>query len=467
MLKKHNQLFFAMMLVADLGVVVLSWLLAYYIRFHSSLIPIPFGVPPVELYIRFIPIVALIWAVSLQVGGLYSQMRSDSRFHEYYRIFKTATISALLMTAAAFFYREYSYSRTVMGLFWGISIVALTISHTMTRTALRTFRRKGYNLRYVLIIGAGELGQTLAETFSRHPESGLKVTGILTDDEKDVGKTIHGYKVIGVIDQVKEIIKTRGVDQIFIALPRQAQDRLDKTLSLLGDEVVDIKLAPDILQFMRLNSGVEDFDGIPIVSLSESPMYGWNLVLKRFFDMTLSAIMIVLLSPFMLLIAILIKLESKGPLLYKQERMSLGGEPFTIYKFRSMKFDAEKESGPVWANANDDRRTKVGEFIRRTSIDELPQLFNVLQGNMSLVGPRPERPVFVQDFRKNIPMYMLRHKMKAGITGWAQVNGWRGATSLEKRIEYDLYYIENWSLLLDFKIMWLTIWKGFVNKHAY
>lgn len=467
MLKKHNQLFLATMLVADIGAVVLSWIAAYFFRFHSGLVPIYYGVPDIWLYIKVIPIVVLIWAVSLQVGGLYSQMRSDSRFHEYYRIFKTATISAVIMMAAAFFYREYAYSRGVMAFFWAFSIAALVISHMTIRTILRAVRRRGYNLRYVLIVGAGELGQRLAETFSMHPESGLKVVGMLADEAGDVGKEHFGLKVIGVIDSVKDVIRKHGIDQIFIALPRYAHDRLEKTLALLDDEVVDIKLAPDIMQFMRLNSGVEDFDGIPIVSLTESPMYGWNLVLKRVFDIAVSSAMIVLLSPLMAVIALLIKLESKGPLLYKQERMSLGGEPFIIYKFRSMKDGAEAKTGPVWASRDDDRRTRVGEFLRHTSLDELPQLFNVLKGDMSLVGPRPERPVFVEGFKKSVPMYMLRHKMKAGITGWAQVNGWRGATSLEKRIEYDLYYIENWSLLFDIKILWLTIWKGFVNKHAY
>ncbi len=467
MLKKHNQLFFTIMLVVDIGVIIFSWLFSYYLRFNSGLFPIPKGVPELSYYLRATPIIILIWAVSLQVGGLYQQMRSDSRFHEYFRIFRTATISLLLMVAAMFFYRGFEYSRLMMGIFWALSIVSLTISHTVVRTILRNARKRGYNLRYVLIVGAGELGQTLSEVFSRHPESGLKVVGLLGDSDDEIGKKINGYSVIGTIDQVKEKIKEYGVDQIFIALPRHASDRMDKTLNLLGDETVDVKLAPDLLQFMRLNSGVEDFEGIPIVSLSESPMYGWNVVLKRMFDIAVSIIAMIIWSPILLIISILIKLESKGPLFYKQERMSLGGEKFVIYKFRSMQAGAEKETGAVWATAKDDRRTKIGEFLRKTSLDELPQLFNVLKGNMSLVGPRPERPVFVKDFRKSVPMYMLRHKMKAGMTGWAQVNGWRGDTCVEKRIEYDLYYIENWSLLLDIKILWLTIWKGFVNRHAY
>ncbi|MDH5639387.1 MAG: undecaprenyl-phosphate glucose phosphotransferase [Nitrospinota bacterium] len=466
MLKKHNQLFLTIMLLVDIGVVVLSWVLAYNIRFEWDL-PTPKGVPPFSDYLSFIPFLVIIWGLCMHWGGIYSPMRSDSRFNEYFRIFK-ATLTAIMITmAAAFFYREYSYSRVAMGFFWMLSLSGLIISHVMVRTVLRAFRRRGYNLRYVIIVGAGELAQSLAETFSRHPESGMVVTGMLSDNPEDVGKVYHGYQVVGTIDQLKQKIDSHKLDQIFIALPHGSYDRLEHVLEQLDDEVVDIKLAPDITQFIRLNSSVEDFDGFPILSLSESPMYGWNVVLKSAFDYTFAPLSILFWSPVMLLVAIAIKLESKGPLFYTQERMSFGGEMFKIYKFRTMRVDAEKETGAVWANSDDDRRTRVGCFLRKTSLDELPQLFNVLVGNMSLVGPRPERPVFVENFRKSVPKYMLRHKMKAGITGWAQVNGFRGNTSLEKRVEYDLYYIENWSLLFDLKILWLTIWKGFVNKHAY
>lgn len=467
MLKKHNQLFLTLMIVTDLVMVMASWFAAYYARFHMGLIPAPMGIPPIWVYVNLLPVIMVVWFFALRFGGLYSPMRSDSRFHEYYRIFKAATIGSVMVMAATFFYREYSYSRAMMGLFWAFSCFFLIFSHTTVRAVLRKLRSMGYNLRYVLIIGTGDLGQTLAGAFERHPESGLKLVGMLTDDPLEVGRKHRNCEVIGLIDDVSSHIDRLAVDQIFIALPRHANDRMEKTLNLLGSEVVDIKLAPDILQFMRLNAGVEDFDGIPLVSLSESPMYGWNLVFKRVFDIVFSSIFITLWSPVMAIITILIKLESEGPILFKQERMSLGGGRFTLYKFRSMRQDAERETGAVWAKKEDDRRTKVGEYIRKTSLDELPQLFNVLKGDMSLVGPRPERPIFVEDFSKTVPMYMLRHKMKAGITGWAQVNGLRGQTSLEKRLEFDLYYIENWSLMFDIKILWLTIWKGFINEHAY
>jgi len=467
MLKKHNQLFLTIMLVVDIGAVIFSWVFSYHFRFDFGLFSVPKGVPPLSQYLYFTPAVVIIWAVSMRLGGLYVPMRSDSRFNEYFRIFRTSTIAAVITMAAAFSFRGYSYSRLAMALFWIFSNISLVVSHAVTRAILREMRRRGRNLRYILIVGAGDLGQALAETFSRHPESGMIVKGILSDDPNDVGRKYHGYEVIGMTDNIKRLIHEHKVDQIFIALPHSAYDRLENTLNLLGEETVDIKLAPDILQFIQLNTSVEDFDGFPIISLSQSPMYGWNVVLKRAFDIILSLCFIIIWSPVMLIISALVKLGTKGPLFYKQERMSLGGEPFTIYKFRSMKMDAEKKTGAVWASSKDDRRTRVGQFLRKTSLDELPQLFNVLKGNMSLVGPRPERPVFVENFKKSVPMYMLRHKMKAGITGWAQVNGWRGDTSLDKRIEYDLYYIENWSMSFDIKILWLTVWKGFINKHAY
>jgi Undecaprenyl-phosphate glucose phosphotransferase len=242
---------------------------------------------------------------------------------------------------------------------------------------------------------------------------------------------------------------------------------MEKILENLEEETVDIKVVPDLLKFINLQAGVEELDGLPVVSLTESPLYGWNIVIKRTSDIVLSALAIIVSCPLLILIAIVIKLESSGPIIFRQERAGMDGKGFEMFKFRSMHVDAEKKTGPVWASMEDDRRTGLGTFLRKTSFDELPQLFNVLLGDMSLVGPRPERPVFVADFKKSIPQYMLRLKVKAGLTGWAQVNGWRGNTSLDKRIEYDLYYIKNWSLLFDIKIILLTFWKGFVNPHAY
>ena len=257
------------------------------------------------------------------------------------------------------------------------------------------------------------------------------------------------------------------IDMVLITLPLSAHERLKRILDDIGDEMVSIMLIPDLIELATLRGGIGEFDGMPIISLRDTPLYGWNLVIKRVADVVLSIIILLAVSPLMLIVSALVRATSKGPVFYRQERMGLDGKTFSMLKFRTMETQAEKETGPVWATKGDSRKTIIGTFLRKTSVDELPQFFNVIKGDMSIVGPRPEREFFIQQFRNKIPKYMLRHKMKAGITGWAQISGWRGNTSLEKRIEYDLYYIENWSLRFDLEIMWLTIWRGLINKHAY
>jgi Undecaprenyl-phosphate glucose phosphotransferase len=266
---------------------------------------------------------------------------------------------------------------------------------------------------------------------------------------------------------LNQIIKAHQIDQVFIALPSEEQHYLPELKELLAEQWVDVSIIPDLGTFRTLHTEVESFDDIPIVTLVQSPMTGWNQILKRLLDISGAFFAIVLFSPLMLIIAVLIKISSSGPALYGQDRMGLDGCTFKALKFRSMQTDAESQTGAVWASENDERRTKFGVFLRNYSLDELPQLFNVFKGEMSLVGPRPERPVFIDQFKSQIPNYMLRHKVKAGITGWAQINGWRGNTSLEKRIECDLYYIERWSIWFDIKILFMTLFKGFIDPHAY
>jgi len=262
-------------------------------------------------------------------------------------------------------------------------------------------------------------------------------------------------------------VRAHRVAQVFFALPREEHLQLERGLALIDKEMVDIVVVPDILQFVMLRAGLESLDGIPMINLTETPLSGWYGPVKRAGDLLVALVALVALSPLLLLVAALVKLTSRGPVLFRQERMSLDGTVFTMYKFRSMRVDAEAATGAVWASERDPRRTAVGSFLRRTSLDELPQLLNILRGEMSFVGPRPERPHFVEQFRERVPRYMLRHRVKCGLTGWAQVNGWRGNTSIEKRIEHDIFYIENWSLGFDLKIVALTILHGFVHKNAY
>lgn len=467
MLKKYGQLFISSLILSDSIVILFSWLAAYYIRFNLEIVPVTQGVPPLKQYLFVLIPVWLIFLINLKVCGLFTTLGKRSQWSEYFSIIKATSLSILMLGALSFFYREESYSRIMVILFWGLCTLFLMVSHWGVRKARITMLGKGISLQKVLIVGCGDLGQTVAEKIQQHPEIGLSVEGYLTQHNENIGKNFKNHKVLGLINDISQIIHDHKIDQLFVALPLGEHDRLEQVLSNLGEEVVDIKVVPDLLRFMNIHSGVDDFDGLPVVNLTETPLYGWNSVIKRIADILISFLAIALTLPLMGVIAILIKLESRGKVIYSQERVGLDGKKFMMYKFRSMYDQAEKSTGPVWAAENDDRRTRFGAFLRRSSLDELPQLFNVLKGNMSIVGPRPERPVFVQDFKKTIPQYMLRLKMKAGLTGWAQVNGWRGNTSLEKRIEYDLYYIKNWSLLFDLKIIFMTIWKGLLNRHAY
>jgi len=467
MLKKHSKFFENILFIADLVIIALSWLFSYYLRFETALIPIDKGRPPVIVYIILLVPITIIWGFVFKGFGLYRPKRTGSHLSEVFDIAKATFTALLILVAVTFFLKHYDVSRLVMIFFTVIVISSLSIERVVFRSALRYLRRKGYNLRYAIIVGTGPQAERIVKSLERHPEVGLKLEGLITTREPETGKRIAGLPVLAACKDLKRIIREKRIDKVFIALSWEEHPKFVDVLNNLQYEAIDIKVIPDIYEFITLRGGVEEFDGMPILNLQNSPLYGWNLVLKRIADVTFSILALVLLSPLMVLVALLIKLTSPGPVFYRQERMGIGGDTFQILKFRSMRADAESETGAVWAQKDDPRRTGLGTFLRKTSMDELPQFFNVLKGDMSIVGPRPERPVFIREFRENVPKYMLRHTMKAGITGWAQINGWRGNTDIGKRVEHDLYYIENWSLTLDIKILWLTIWKGLVNRNAY
>jgi len=408
-----------------------------------------------------------LWFMVFKALGLYRPRRISSRVAEAMDIVKATSIATLILITLTFFVARSEFSRVIFLYFWIISIIALCLIRILFREFLRLIRKRGYNLRYVLIAGTGKLGQDITDKIQDHPELGLKIRGFLSEDASQVGNTVDGYQVLDTYENIRDVIISNQIDMVLITLPLNAHEKLKSILDNIADEMVSIMIIPDLFEFISLRGGVGEFEGIPIISLRDSPLYGWNRVIKRSTDILLSLLIVLVTSPLMLVISILIKIMSPGPILYKQDRMGLDGKIFKMLKYRTMGTQAEEKTGPTWATENDNRRTLIGAFLRKTSLDELPQFFNVLKGDMSIVGPRPERPHFIQQFRSKIPKYMLRHKMKAGITGWAQVNGWRGNTSLEKRIEYDLYYIENWKLMFDFEIMWLTFWRGFISKNAY
>lgn len=466
MLKRHSEFIESLMLLADLLVISIGWLGSYYLRFYWGPVQVYHDIPDIRPYLLLLGLIAIVWGVVFKAFGLYRPKRISSRLAEVRDIARACTVAVLILVAATFFLKSFEVSRVVILYFWVFSILLVSLVRSSFREVLRFMRRSGYNLRHILIVGEGVLAHKIVERIHACPELGLRIMGLLVGDPRMVGQDLEGLKALGTYEQAGEIVGELSVDRVFIAIPLEAYGRMEGILRSLEDGIADINVVPDLYQYMTLRGGVEDFDGLPLISLQDSPTYGWSLIGKRVMDIVLSSVALLITGPLLLLFSAIIKLTSPGPVLYRQERMGLDGRTFQMLKFRSMGIDAEDETGPVWATLDDGRRTAIGTWLRRTSLDELPQLFNALKGEMSLVGPRPERPVFIEEFRKQIPRYMLRHKVKAGITGWAQVNGWRGDTSIEKRIECDLFYIENWSLLFDLRILWLSLWKGFIHKNA-
>ncbi len=469
MLKRYHHLVGRTFRVVDACVIGGVWLVSYWLRFSIPLVEVTKGFPPFRTYAALTPLVMALWTIVLGYTGVYSSRKMLRRTDEALLLLRAHGVAMLSFLALTYMFSEYRYSRVVMLFFGVLGAIALISERLTLRNSLRAIRRKGFNLQNVLLMGEGGEGSpldTLIARMDKFPELGLRVAGVLTHPSSQT-KEIRGKKVVGHFDDLTKAAQRLKADRVLIALPRHQAGELDRILAELKDETIDVQLIPDIHEFVTLGCEIEDFDGLPIVHLNDSPLDGWGAVAKRLTDIAVSLIALILLSPILLLIAIAVKLTSRGPIFYAQERMGMDGRTFEMLKFRSMRVDAEKQSGAVWAQAGDDRRTPIGALLRSSSLDELPQFWNVLRGEMSLVGPRPERPVFVTQFRHEIPLYMLRHKVKAGITGWAQVNGWRGNTSLESRIECDLYYIRNWSYSLDWKILFMTLWKGFINKNAY
>jgi Undecaprenyl-phosphate glucose phosphotransferase len=354
----------------------------------------------------------------------------------------------------------------VWALFLCFNVLLTYSSREAVRELLERRWRAGIGLKRILIAGSGDLGRMVADRILQHRELGYQVVGFVDDRAGGDHIGYRGLPLLGTLAEVGEITQRERIDHLYVALPLEEHTKLLDLMELTSRECIDVKVVPDLLQFIALRARLEDLDGLPIINVNDVPLQGFNAWVKRTLDVALSAAALTVLGIPFAMIAALVKWSSPGPVFYKQERMGLDGKAFTVFKFRSMEQDAEDSSGPIWARDNDPRATPIGRWLRRLDLDELPQFWNVLRGDMSIVGPRPERPFFVEQFKHRIPQYMLRHKVKAGITGWAQVNGWRGNTSLEKRIEYDLYYIENWSVTLDLKIMWLTVVRGLFQRSA-
>ncbi|OQX67435.1 MAG: undecaprenyl-phosphate glucose phosphotransferase [Sorangiineae bacterium NIC37A_2] len=466
MLKRYHEGFSFLFRTIDVLVVIASWFFSYWLRFHSGLVAAPKGVPEFSGYAALVPLIVFLWLALFEWQNVYESSRMLKTSRALGATFKAHLVTLLAFVAATFMLEEYRYSRGVILYFGGVSTIALLAFRATVLHALRSLRARGYNVRHIIAIGEGAALETVISRLEAYPELGLRIRGVVTGDRSS-RRDVAGYPALGHFGTISKVIQEHRPDEVLVALPAALSAEMDLLLRRLKDETVHVRIVPDLNTYAALGCNIENFDGMPVLNLNDSPVVGFGGWAKRFTDFSLAIVGIILLSPLLLLIALLVKLSSPGPILYAQERLGLDGQSFKMLKFRSMAIDAEAQSGPVWAKKDDNRRTAFGTFLRKTSLDELPQLWNVVRGEMSLVGPRPERPVFVNNFRHEIPNYMLRHKVRAGITGWAQVNGWRGDTSLERRIECDLFYIRNWSYLLDLKILTMTLWKGFVNKNAY
>jgi Undecaprenyl-phosphate glucose phosphotransferase len=479
-LKRKARVVVGVFVLMDVAVTALAWLMAYGLRFAFPplllVLPASKGIPPLDRYLWLLPLIMLVWPVVLYFHGLYQVSRARNRVDELFTILFSVLVGSALLLGATLYIRVYyryqpgvapqwEYSQAVFAIFVVLDVAGIAAGRAALRAYLRRRWSSAHNVERVLIAGTGVLGRTVAESILAHGELGYAVAGFLDDS---VAGPILGRPVLGTLTKVRDVVRGERIDQLFIALPIDQHAATLALIRAVQNECLSIRVVPDLLQFATLKATLEDLDGIPVISLNDVPLQGWHSLAKRAVDLLLGSAALLVLAPLLAFIALLIKTRGgRGPVFYRQERMSLDGRTFQMFKFRSMRADAESDTGPVFATEEDPRRTRIGILLRRYNLDELPQLINVLLGNMSLVGPRPERPPFVARFRETIPQYMLRHRVKSGITGWAQVNGWRGNTSIEKRIEYDLYYIENWSLLLDVKILILTLLRGFGQRHAY
>ena len=483
MVNRHNRLLVAIHVLSDALLGVTSFIVAYTLRFHSgvipALIPVTKGTPPLQQYLNVLPFIAVLVPLGFQLQGLYRLRRGRSRVDDFFAVF-VGSILAVVFGIVGTLYVEiyfapnavrargaFEVSQGVWGIFLILNVILTFASRELVREVLERRWRAGIGLKRILIAGSGELGRLVADKILEHRELGYQIVGFVDDKAAGDHLGYRGLPLLGTIEDAADIAVRETIDHLYVALPPEQHLQMLQLIEDTSRECVDVKVVPDLLQVIALRARLEDLDGIPVININDVPLQGFNSIVKRGIDIAISTAALAGLAMPFFLVAALVKLTSRGAVFYRQERMGLDGKPFMIYKFRSMYHDAEAETGPVFASEHDPRRTPIGSLLRRSNIDELPQLWNVLRGDMSIVGPRPERPTFVAQFKTRIPQYMLRHKVKAGITGWAQVNGWRGNTSIEKRIEYDLYYIENWSVRLDLKIIWLTLLRGFFHKHAY
>ncbi|WP_167854906.1 undecaprenyl-phosphate glucose phosphotransferase [Mangrovimicrobium sediminis] len=460
-LREHSSLLLWLMRLTDVAISALCCGLGYALVFGGP------ASPPSVLYYQIAVIIALLLQVLVfQLFDLYRAWRGEDYLQQFTALLMAWTVVfAALAFLSVITKTSASFSRAWLLTWYFSGGAGLFLTRYALRSTLERLRARGYNLRHIVIFAAGVTGTRVLNSLCGAPETGLNIIGYYANESG--GAVPEGIRRGSIDDGIAFLAGQRDIDQVWIAMPLREEELIRDIMERLRDTTADIRLVPDLFGYRLINHSISTIANMSVINLSVSPMDGVNRWIKAAEDRIFATLILLLASPLLLLLALGVKLSSPGPVLYRQERLSWNGQRFDMLKFRTMPVDAEATSGPVWANGTEKRATGFGGLLRRTSLDELPQFWNVLRGDMSIVGPRPERPVFVEKFRDEIPSYMRKHMVKAGITGWAQVNGWRGDTDLHERIEHDLYYIENWSLWLDLKIMLMTLFKGLVHKHAY
>ena len=472
MIKDNQQHFNRLQVVMDAVVVIVSYAFAWWLKFSSGFVDKEIGVLSFEFYMRALILIVPLYILLYYAFNLYTPKRVQGRRLEFSNIVLANTVGLLILMAGFFLALSYSeqlknFSRSMFIYFFMINIILEEIERLMIRAFLRSIRKNGYNQKHILLVGYSKTAEQYIDRIKQNPQWGYNIRGIL-DDNIARGTMYKGVKVIGSVGNLSYILPENKLDEIAITLGLEEYYKLEKIVAECEKSGVHTKFIPDYGNIIPTRPYTEDLLGLPVINIRYVPLSNtFNALIKRLTDIIGSIICIIIFSPIMLTSAVLVKMTSKGPLIFKQERVGLHNKPFQMYKFRTMYVQTEEEEKKGWTQKNDPRVTSVGRFLRKTSLDEFPQLFNVLKGDMSLVGPRPERPQYVEKFREEIPRYMIKHQVRPGMTGWAQVNGYRGDTSIRKRIEHDLYYIENWTLGLDIKILFLTVFKGFINKNAY
>ncbi len=469
MIKDNQKYFNRLHLLMDAVVVAVSYLLAWYIKFCTIFADTEPGAGALDMrtYFSFLYFVVPEYIILYYFFNLYAPKRATRRKYELEGIIKANAVGIVFFIVFLYMIKQQDFSRFMMGAFFVINIVFAAVYRTLIRNLLLYFRKKGYNLKYILLIGYSRAAEEYITRINANPQWGYVVRGIL-DDRIPSGTIYKGVRVVGRIANIRYILPENSLDEIAITLALKDYDRLEAIVDLCEKSGVHTKFIPDYNSLVPSHPYTEDLMGLPVINIRYVPLTNTlNWVSKRAVDITGALAGIVISSPIMLLAALAVRFTSRGPVIFKQERVGLHNKTFQMYKFRTMEMQKASAEEKAWTVKDDPRVTGIGKFLRSTSLDELPQLFNILVGEMSLVGPRPERPQFVEKFKEEIPRYMIKHQVRPGLTGWAQINGYRGDTSIRKRVEYDLYYIENWTMGMDFKIMFLTFFKGFINKNAY